>query len=132
MVEHRVLHIPPHPQLDLAADVGGKVVKGAAARTVTTKAIRGNIITSAVVFAIDSIPDTYKLCIGKLTAKEYGKSRATGAIGIVGGSAGYLVGTAVGTAIMPGVGSAVGGFVGGILGGLGGSSGSQRLLKSIR
>lgn len=116
----------------VAWGIGGKVVKGAAARTVTTKAIRGNIITSAVVFAIDSIPDTYKLCIGKLTAKEYGKSRATGAIGIVGGSAGYLVGTAVGTAIMPGVGSAVGGFVGGILGGLGGSSGSQRLLKSIR
>lgn len=112
----------------VAQGVGGKVVKGAAARTVATRAIRGNVITSSIVFAIDSVPDTYRLCTGKMSAKEFGKSRATGAAGVAGGSIGYLAGMAIGTAILPGIGTTIGGFVGGILGGIGGTAGARELI----
>lgn len=111
-----------------AQGVGGKVVNGAAARTVATKAIRGNIITSTIVFAVDSVPDTYRLCVGKMSSKEYGKSRATGFASVAGGSFGYMAGMAIGTALLPGVGTAVGGFVGGILGGIGGDAGAKKVL----
>lgn len=113
----------------IAQGVGGKVVKGAAARTVATRAIRGNVITSSIVFAVDSVPDTYRLCAGKMTVKEYGKSRAAGAAGVAGGSAGYLAGMAVGTAVLPGVGTAIGGFVGGLLGGIGGTAGAKKVMS---
>ena len=113
----------------VAQGVGGKVVNGAAARTVATRAIRGNILTSTIVFAVDSVPDTYRLCIGRMTAKDFGKSRAVGAAGVAGGSVGYMAGMAVGTAVFPGVGTAIGGFVGGIFGGIGGSTGIKKVLS---
>ena len=112
--------------------VCGKMVNGSAARTIATKAIRGNIITSAVVFAVDSIPDTYRLCTGKMSAKEFGKSRAVGAAGVAAGSVGYMAGMAIGTAICPGVGTAIGGFVGGILGGIGGNAGAQKVFRGVK
>ena len=115
----------------VAQGVGGKVVNGAAARTIATKAIRGNIITSTIVFAVDSVPDTYRLCVGKMSAKDFGKSRVTDAAGVAGGSIGYMAGMAIGTAVFPGVGTAIGGFVGGILGGIGGGSGAKKVLSCL-
>ena len=115
----------------IAQGAGGKVLNGAAARTAATKAIRGNILTSTVVFAVDSIPDTYRLCTGKMSAKEYGKNRAIGAGGVAGGSLGYMAGMALGTAICPGIGTAIGGFVGSILGGIGGCKGTERVIDSF-
>lgn len=114
-----------------AQGIGGKVVNGAAARTVATKAIRGNIITSSIVFVVDSVPDTYRLCVGKISGKEFGKSRATGAASVAGGSIGYMTGMAIGTAVLPGVGTAIGGFVGGILGGIGGGAGAKKVLSCL-
>lgn len=99
-----------------------------ATKTVATKAIRGNIITGVMVFAVDSIPDTYKLCRRKMSWSDYSKSRVSGAAGIVGGSAGYMAGMAIGTAVLPGVGTAIGGFIGGILGGMGGSAGMEKII----
>ena len=113
----------------IAQSVGGKVLNGAAARIVATKAIRGNVITSTIVFAIDSVPDAFKLCTGKISVKDFGKNRATGAVGIAGGSVGYMAGMAIGTAIFPGVGTAVGGFIGGVLGGIGASTGTKKLMS---
>lgn len=115
----------------VAQGISGKVVNGAVARTVATKAIRGNIISSTIVFAVDSVPDTYRLCIGKMSAKEFGKSRATGVAGVASGSVGYVVGMALGTAMLPGVGTAIGGFVGGILGGMCGSVGVKKVTNSF-
>lgn len=112
-----------------AQGVGNKVVKGAATRTVATRAIRGNIITSTIVFTVDSVPDAFNLCRGKMSWKDFGKSRAKGAAGVAGGSVGYMAGMAAGTAICPGIGTAVGGFVGGILGGIGGSTSAQKALN---
>lgn len=113
----------------VAQGVGGKVVNGAAARTIATRAIRGNILTNTIVYAVDSVPDTYRFCIGRMSAKEFGKSRAAGAAGVAGGSVGYMAGMAVGTAVFPGVGTAIGGFVGGIIGGIGGSTGIKKVLS---
>lgn len=113
----------------IAQGVGGKVAGGSAARTVATKAIRGNVVTSAVMFAVDSIPDTFRLATGKMSGKEFAKSRASGAGGVAGGSAGYMAGMAVGTAICPGIGTAIGGFIGGIAGGIGGSSAVKKLIS---
>lgn len=115
----------------VAQGISGKVVSGAVARTVATKAIRSNIISSTIVFAVDSVPDTYRLCIGKMSAKEFGKSRATGVAGVASGSVGYVVGMALGTAVLPGVGTVIGGFVGGILGGMGGSVGVKKVTNSF-
>lgn len=102
---------------------------GAAARNVVTKAARGNIITSAVVFVADSVPDTYRLCTGKMSLGEFGKSRTVGAAGVAGGSAGYFAGMAIGTAICPGIGTVIGGFVGGISAGMASSAGVQKLIN---
>lgn len=104
-------------------------VTGVAARNVVTKAARGNIITSAAVFLVDSIPDTYRLCTGKMSLGEFGKSRTVGAAGVAGGSAGYFAGMAVGTAICPGVGTIIGGVVGSIGAGLASSAGMQKLMN---
>ena len=112
----------------VAQGVSGKVLNGATARIVATKAVRGNILTNTIVFAVASVPDTYRLCVGKMSEKEYGKSRATGAAGVAGGSLGYMAGMAVGTAVFPGVGTAIGGFVGGLLGEVGGSMGMRKIL----
>lgn len=113
----------------IAQGVGGKVASGSAARTVATKAIRGNVVTSAVMFAVDSIPDTYRLATGKMSGKEFAKSRATGAGGVAGGSAGYMAGMALGTAICPGIGTAIGGIIGGVAGGIGGSSAVKKFIS---
>lgn len=114
---------------NVAKGVTKSSLTGAAARNVATKALRGNIITSTAVFVVDSIPDTYRLCTGKMSLGEFGKSRTVGAAGVAGGSAGYFAGMAVGTAICPGVGTIIGGVVGSIGAGLASSAGMQKLMN---
>ena len=106
-----------------------KVVNGAAARSVATKAVRGNIITNTIMFAVDSVPDTYRVCTGKITAKEYGKRTAVNAVSTVGGSAGYFIGMAIGTAICPGAGTAIGGFLGSMAGSVCASKGVKKFFS---
>lgn len=107
----------------------GKVLTGAAAKTVATKAIRGNIVTSTVMFAVTSIPDTCRVLTGRMKPSEYGKRTAENAASTAGGSAGYMAGMAIGTAICPGVGTAIGGIVGGIAGGIGASAGIKKIIS---
>lgn len=112
-----------------AQGVCGKAVKGAAARSVVTKTVRGNIITNTIMFAVNSVPDTYRVCTGKITAKEYGKRTAINAASTAGSSAGSIIGMTIGTAICPGVGTAIGSFIGSYAGGMFASKGMKKLFS---
>lgn len=110
-----------------AQGICGKAVKGAAARSVATKAVRGNIITNTIMFAVNSVPDTYRVCTGKITAKEYGKRTAVNASSTAGSSVGSIIGMTIGTVICPGIGTFIGSTIGGIAGGMFVSKGVKKL-----
>ena len=112
-----------------ACGICGKSVKGAAARSVATKAVRGNVIFNTIMFAVNSVPDTYRVCTGKITAKEYGKRTAVNAASTAGGSAGYFIGMTIGTTICPGVGTAIGGVIGSITGSICAGKGVNKLFS---
>lgn len=106
---------------------GKGAIYGAAASKHLAKILRSNVITSALTFAVFSIPETYNLAAKKISAAQYTKnmtvllgSIAGGAGGaVVAGIAAAKIAGAAGTAVAPGVGTAVGiagGFVGGVVG----------------
>lgn len=106
---------------------GKGAIYGAAASKHLAKILRSNVLTSALAFAVFSIPETYNLATKKITTAQYTKnmtvllgSIAGGAGGaVVAGVAAAKIAGAVGTAVAPGVGTAVGiagGFVGGMVG----------------
>lgn len=109
----------------------GKVLSGAAAKSVATKAIRGNIVTSTVMFAVTSVPDTCRVMTGRIPPSEYGKRTAENAAVTAGGSAGYMAGMAIGTAICPGIGTIAGGILGGVAGSIGASAGIKKLFNAF-
>lgn len=115
-----------------ASVVAGKQVAGPAAVNVLTKAARTNIVTSTAMFAVTAIPDTIKLCSGKLSGADYAESMISNAAGIGGGWAGASAGAAIGTAIFPGIGTIIGGLLGGIGGGIGASSASRKVTSLFR
>lgn len=106
---------------------GKGAIYGAAASKHLAKIMRSNVMTSALAFAVFSIPDTYNLASKKISSAQYMKNM-TVLIGSFAGGAGGAVAAGVvaakiagaaGTAVAPGVGTAVGvagGFVGGIAG----------------
>ena len=91
-----------------------------------------NTITATAAFVVSVIPDTVRLCAGKISGKEFGKRTACNGAGAVGGTGGAWVGAAIGSCICPGIGTAIGGFIGGIAGGVGASAGVGRLFYSKR
>ena len=106
---------------------GKGAIYGAAASKHLAKILRSNVITSALTFAVFSIPETYNLAAKKISAAQYTKnmtvllgSVAGGAGGaVVAGIAAAKIAGAAGTAVAPGVGTAIGiagGFVGGVVG----------------
>ena len=106
---------------------GKGAIYGAAASKHLAKILRSNVITSAITFAVFSIPETYSLAAKKISVAQYTKnmtvligSIAGGAGGaVVAGIAAAKIAGAAGTAVAPGVGTAVGiagGFVGGVVG----------------
>lgn len=115
-----------------ASVVAGKQVAGQAAINVLTKAARTNVVTSATMFAATAIPDTVKLCRGKLSGADYAENIVSNAAGIGGGWAGASAGAAIGTAIFPGIGTIIGGLIGGIGGGIGASSASRKVTSLFR
>lgn len=115
-----------------ASVIAGKQVAGQAAVNVLTKAARTNVVTSAAMFVATSIPDTAKLCRGKMSGADYAENMVSNAAGIGGGWGGASVGAAVGTAIFPGVGTVVGGIIGGIGGGIGASSLTRKISSCFR
>lgn len=112
-----------------ASAIAGKRVAGAAAANVVTKAVRTNVVVSSVVFAVTTIPDTVKLCQGKISGREFAENTATNAAGIGGGWAGAGAGAAIGSLICPGIGTAIGGVIGGLGGGMGASLGVKKLFS---
>lgn len=115
-----------------ATVIADKEVTGQAAVNVLTKAARTNVITSAAMFVATSVPDTVKLCRGKLSGADYAENMVSNAAGIGGGWAGASAGAALGTAIFPGLGTLIGGIIGGIGGGIGASSASRRVTGLFR
>ena len=115
-----------------ASVIAGKEVVEQAAVNVLTKAARTNVVTSTAMFVATSVPDTVKLCRGKISGADYAENMVSNAAGIGGGWAGASVGAAVGTAICPGVGTVIGGLVGGIGGGIGASSASRKVTSLFR
>ena len=106
---------------------GKAPIYGAAASKHLAKILRSNVMTSAIAFAVFSLPDTYKLVLSRTSTAQYIKNITTLASGIAGGAGGAIgagiaaakVAAAAGTAVAPGVGTAVGlagGFVGGVVG----------------
>ena len=115
-----------------ASVIAGKQVAGQAAVNVLTKAARTNVVTSAAMFVATSIPDTVKLCRGKISGADYAENMVSNAAGIGGGWAGASAGAAIGTAICPGVGTVIGGLIGGIGGGVGASSVTRKVTSLFR
>ncbi len=115
-----------------ASVIAGKQVAGQAAVNVLTKAARTNVVTSAAMFVATSVPDTIKLCRGKISGADYAENMVSNAAGIGGGWAGTSAGAALGTAICPGIGTVIGGLIGGIGGGIGASSASRKVTSLFR
>ena len=115
-----------------ASVIAGKEVVGQAAVNVLTKAARTNVVTSTAMFVATSVPDTVKLCRGKISGADYAENMVSNAAGIGGGWAGASAGAAIGTAICPGVGTVIGGLIGGIGGGIGASSASRKVTSLFR
>lgn len=115
-----------------ASVIAGKEVVGQAAVNVLTKAARTNVVTSTAMFVATSVPDTVKLCRGKISGADYAENMVSNAAGIGGGWAGASAGAAIGTAICPGVGTVIGGLIGGIGGGVGASSATRKVTSLFR
>lgn len=115
-----------------ATVIAGKQVTEQAAVNVLTKAARTNAVTSAAMFVATSIPDTVKLCRGKISGADYAENMVSNVAGIGGGWGGASAGAAIGTAICPGIGTVIGGIIGGIGGGIGASSASRKVTSLFR
>ena len=110
-----------------AEGVGKRALTGAAARNVLSRTASTNVITASAAFVVSAIPDTVRLCTGKISGKEFGERTACNGAGAVGGTGGAWAGAAIGSCICPGIGTAIGGFIGGIAGGIGASAGVNKL-----
>ena len=106
---------------------GKPPIYGAAASKQLAKIFRSNVLTSAIAFAVFSVPETYKLIARKSSNAQYIKNMSSLASSVVVGAGGAVaagvvaskIAGAAGTAVAPGVGTAVGiagGFVGGFAG----------------
>lgn len=99
---------------------GRSGLKGAAAKSFVTKAIRGNIIAFGVTTSISATVDGWRYYKGQITASDLKQMVTTKTAANAAGSVGWIYGAAAGAAagsFVPGPGT----ILGGMLGGLGGS-----------
>lgn len=112
----------------IRALTGKQAIHGAAASKHLAKIMRNNVITSAISFAVFSIPDTMRMADKKISTAQYTKNMVMLASSMLGAAAGSVgagiaaakVASAAGTAVTPGVGTVIG-FAGGMVGGVVGS-----------
>lgn len=112
----------------IRALTGKQAIHGAAASRHLAKIMRNNVITSAISFAVFSIPDTMRMADKKISTAQYAKNMVTLASSMLGAAAGSVgagiaaakVASVAGTAVTPGVGTVIG-FAGGMVGGVVGS-----------
>lgn len=109
----------------VAATSIGKAVLG----QVFKKSAGTNVITGAAMALAEAIPDTVKLCRGKLKGSEFVEKRVVSTAGIGGGMAGMAVGAAVGS-VIPGAGTIVGGAIG-LVASIGSSAASSKAALKI-
>ena len=112
-----------------ASAIVGRQVAVEAATNVVTKALRTNAVVSSVVFVGTTIPDTIKLCRGKISGKEFAENTVSNAASVGGGWIGASAGAAAGSMICPGIGTVIGGIVGGLGIGMGASIGTKKVFR---
>lgn len=108
----------------IRAGIGKKAIYGSSASKHLEKILRTNTITTAIIFTVSSIPETYNLAMKKISLAQYTKNMAvlagSMAAGITTGIAAAKIVAAAGTVVKPGFGTAIGlagGMVGGLVGG---------------
>ena len=111
-----------------AVGLGGQAAVRSASTTLARTA-SSNVVTATAAFVVCAIPDTVKLCTGKISGKEFGERTACNGAGVVGGTGGAWAGAAIGSCFCPGIGTAIGGFIGGIVGGMGASTCVGKLFR---
>ena len=115
-----------------ASVLAGKELTKQGAKQFLTQVGRTNAVAGTCMFVATAIPDTIKVCRGKISGADYAENMVSNAAGIGGGWAGASSGAAIGTAICPGVGTVIGGLIGGIAGGMGASSVSRKVTGLFR
>lgn len=110
-----------------ASAIVGRQVTVEAATNVVNRALRTNAVVSSVVFVGTTIPDTIKLCRGKISGKEFAENTLSNAASVGGGWIGASAGAAAGSMICPGIGTVIGGIVGGLGIGMGASIGTKKI-----
>jgi hypothetical protein len=110
---------------NFAKHVTNKNLTGAAAKNVCTKALRTNMITSAVTLTVITAPDFYRVMVNKsISWQQFSKNLVINGSGVAGGAGGAVVGGAVGN--LPGA------IVGGLIGGVGGAWSAKKVTGFIR
>lgn len=105
--------------------LGQKKIYGSAANKSLAKALRGNVIVEGVTFIVFSIPDTYRVSLGKISGAQYTKNMISTAASFAGSIAGaYSAGLAVG-AISGKFGKKVNKTVGAVIGFAAGAGGGM-------
>jgi len=106
---------------------GKSAIYGAAAAKNLAKILRSNVLTSALSFAVFSIPETYNVASRRISSAQYSKNMSILAGSIAAGTGGAVaagivaakVAGVAGTVVAPGMGTVVGiagGFIGGAVG----------------
>lgn len=115
-----------------ASVLAGKELTKQGAKQFLTQAGRTNAVVGGAMFIATAIPDTVKVCRGKISGADYAENMVSNAAGIGGGWAGASAGAAIGTMIFPGAGTVIGGLIGGITGGMGASKASRKVTGLFR
>lgn len=105
--------------------LGQKKIYGNAANKSLAKALRGNVIVEGITFVVFSIPDTYRVAVGKISGAQYTKNMISAATAFLGSTAAvYGAGMAVGT-VGEKIGKKVNKKVGSLIGFVAGAGGGM-------
>ncbi len=112
----------------------GSSIYGAAAMNHLSKVLRGNLVTGLATTLVLSSVDVFRLFKGRMSGAQLFKNVTTTALGVAGGTGGWMGGASVGgwlgSMVMPGPGTAVGAFIGGVLGSLAGGVGGSTVASA--